>query len=329
MKKIFTMAAIAATAFVSCTDNDNSCKVEPKGDAITIQSLISEVTPTPLAVPQTRTSYGGASGTTAAWAESDKIGLFCAESNPAAVNGDFTVTGVASTPVWTPTTDIYWKDGSTAHKFQAYYPYASGNSDPTAVKIPALNAQTGTLNSALDFLVSNNQNSTGVTRTASAVPLTFTHALTLVEFNIVLGAGVTSAITLQNVVFGSATVGNKLFTSDANSTINLSTAAITAGTATNTITLTPASAPTITAAVTPIRVFMLPGTFTAPTVQLNIKEGTTAVAIAASSIGTTIFAAATKYSYTITLSQSKITISAPTITDWTPITGTPLNPGIL
>lgn len=143
---------------------------------------------------------------------------------------------------WTPSSTMYWKDGTTSHTFLAYYPYASGNT-AAAVKLPNIGTQTGTLNPAFDFLISNNLGTTGVTR-PGAVGLTFTHALSLVEFKIVLGSGLTAGTTLTSLTLASPTASDKLYTNDGTSTIALATGTITPGTlTTNTATITPGTPP--------------------------------------------------------------------------------------
>lgn len=327
MKKFFTIAAIAASTLISCSDNE-VCPPPQGTDEIKIFSVITDVTQTPLLAPQTKTTIGGTGGTTASWAEGDKIGVFSTQSTPASDNNAFTVAGISSTPVWTPTTAIYWKDGTTAHKFLAYYPHASGNT-AAAVKLPNIGTQNGTLDPASDFLISSNLNSTGVARSANPIGLTFTHALSLIEFNIVLGNGLVTGTTLTSAVLASSTSGDKLFTTDGTSTIALSSGVITPGTLTsNTATITPASAPILSATATPIRVLLLPGTFTAPTLTLNLSESSVAIAVPAASLVTATFAPGTKYIYTVTVSRTAISISNPTITPWADGGTTSINPGI-
>lgn len=323
MKRILCFAALAALA-TSCAQSE-ACDPNPSrsDNQISVSAVIADVSdPAPALSSETRASY---TGSTAAWAENDALGLFCAEATPAAVNLQYTVTGVGSTPVWTPSSAIYWKDGTTLHKFLAYAPYAAGNTVSTAVKLPNLGTQTGAMNAALDFLISNNQKS-GIARTAS-VGLTFTHALSLVEFQMKIGGGIAAGTTLTSFTLAGG-ASEKLF-SAADATIDLSTAAITPGTATNSVTVTPGTAPTLSATATSLYAMLLPGTYTGPTLAINIKEaGTTDFSIPALAIGTTQFEAGKKYTYVVTISRTAITISNPTITDWTPVSGGTLNPGL-
>ncbi len=315
MKKILFVAALAALC-ASCSDGE-TCESD-RHDQIALSAAIAEV-----AADETRTGFTGSS---AAWASGDVIGVFCTQAS--AVNVPFTAAGAGASATWTSSPAIYWLDGLTTHKFLAYYPYASGNNDPAAVKIPALNAQTGTLSPAQDFMLSNNQNTTGVLRSGGAVALTFTHAFSLVELKVQLGNGLAAGTTLTNAVLAGG-ASEKLFTSDANSTIALSTGTITAGTTANTLTAAPATAPTLSATPTSLYILLLPGTYVGPTLTLSIKDGgTTSYTTAAQPLGTLAFLPGTKYSYTVTVSRNAIAISNPTITDWTTVTGTPLNPTI-
>lgn len=319
MKKLLLLAAVGAL-FNACSDDDPRVAKTPT--TIQISPLIATVSTK--ALPDTRTAI---TGSTAAWTNNDAIGLYCAQSDPAAVNDQFTVTGLPSSPVWTPATAIYWIDGTTAHKFLAYAPYASGNTDPTAVKLPAINTQTGTINPAHDVLISNNQYSTGVVRTGS-VALTFTHALALIEYDIILGAGIAAGTTLASTVTAGA-AAEKLYTTDATSTINLTSGAITVAAGSNTATVTPGTPPTLSSTATPFYTLIVPGTYTGPTLTVNIKEGgSTSLTTATVPVGTTIFQAGRKYTYQVTVSRTAITISTPTITDWTSVPGTAITPGI-
>ena len=275
----------------------------------------------------TRTAF---TGSTAAWVDGDSLGLFAPQASPAAgVNVKYTVSGVASTPVWAASPTLYWRDPTSLHRFLGYAPYASGNSDTTAIKIPALSSQNGTLRSTQDFLISNNQR-LGVARGSGSVPLAFTHAFALIEFKFQIGNGVLAGTTLTGFTFAGA-AAEKLFTTDNTSTISLPTGAITAGAGTtNTITVTPVSPPTLTTSPSAAYYMMLlPGTYTGPTLAVTIRDGgTTAYTTAASSVGTTKFDPGKKYTYTVTVSRSVITISPVTITDWTTVNGGTLTPGI-
>ena len=116
--KRFLLCTCTAILLLSCS-NDPACEPDNNDDAIKVSALIANIK------PADRTTISGTG--TASWADGDAIGVFCSQSKPAATNLSFAVSGVSSTPVWTPASQIYWADGTTAHTFLAYYPYASGN----------------------------------------------------------------------------------------------------------------------------------------------------------------------------------------------------------
>lgn len=310
-----------AAAVVSCT-KDDECDpgtLPVNDNAITIDPVIAQVTTT------ARTAI---TGSTATWKNGDSIGVFCAQAMPsAAVNIPFTVADT-STHVWTNPTPIYWKDGTTSHLFTAYAPYAAGNTSATAVKLPSLGTQNGTIAPAMDFLISKNLYNPGVTRSANPVGLVFTHAFALIQLQITVNASLAAGTTLTSVVL-TAGASDTLVTTDGSATINLTNGAITAANIANTATVTPGTPPALSSTATNIYVLILPKTVTTtPTLKINLSEGGTAISPATVPLGTTQFAAGSKYTYTVAISRTAITISNPTITDWTTVNGSALNPGI-
>ncbi len=310
MKKVILLACVAL-GWVAC-DKDDACSRNSESADNVISFSPSIVS----AAMATRTAY---SGSTASWTSGDSIGVYADHptGNPPA-NVQYSYNGTA----WTTTTNMYWVDGTTVHKFLGYAPYAAANTTYTAVKLPSLAGQTGAIDPTKDFLISNNAWTTGVTRPTSApysVSLVFTHALSLIEFDISV-TGFAANTTLTNFVTAVSS-GGALVTSDAtSSTINLTTGTITAGTTANTVTATPGTPPTLSATPTKLYLLILPGTYTSPTLAVNLSEAGTTVSIPASAIGTTTFAPATKYTYAVSVTRTAITISNPSITDW--ITGT-------
>ena len=315
MKKMILLACMAL-GWVAC-DKDDVCSrdSEPTNNVIRFSPSIISATMT------SRTAYSGSS---ASWISGDAIGIYADRptGNPPA-NVQYSYNGTA----WTTSTNLYWTDGITAHKFLGYAPYAAANPTYTAVKLPSLTGQTGTIDPTKDFLISNNAWTTGVTRPASApysVSLIFTHALTLIEFNISV-TGFAANTTLTNLITAVSS-GGALITSDATtSTINLTNGAITAGTTANTVTVTPGTPPTLSATPTKLYLLILPGTYTSPTLAVTLSEAGTTVSVPAAAIGTTTFAPATKYAYTVNVTRTAITISNPSITDWISGTGGNIN----
>lgn len=318
MKKILILAAIAA--LWSCND-DKSCN-PPKSNRIDISAAIAGITVNPAIDSRTVIT-----GSTAAWTDGDALGLFCPEATTPGVNVQYTVANTSGTPSWSTSTPLYWANGTTVHKFLAYAPYASGNTSATAVKVPAINTQTGTIAPAQDLLISNNLNTSGIARD-TPVELTFTHAFALIELKILLGGGIAANTTLVSFTIAGG-AAEKLYTSDNTSTINLSSGAFTLGAGTNTAAITPATPPVLTTTTTSYYALVVPGSYTAPSLTLNIKEGgTTSMTTATVPVGTNAFDAAKKYTYTVTVSRTAITISTATITDWVTVNGSPINPGI-
>lgn len=324
MKKTLLITCIALT-WMACS-KDSDCPEEPDNGEIKITATLATTIKA-----DTKTTI---KGDTATWKDGDAIGLFCDQPTASApANINFTVSGVASTPSWTTSTPIYWTDGTTTHKFLAYAPYASGNTSYTAIPLPALTGQTGTIDPTKDFLYSKNQWGTnnGVARTGGPVALTFTHALSLVQFNIkVNGSGSFAAGTTLTGITLAGGASDKVYSSDATSSkIDLSTGTITAGTTTNTTAVTPGTPPTLSSSTaTKLYVLILPGTFTAPTLAITIKEGSATFTVPATALSTTTFAAGSRYSYDVTISRTAIAISNPIISDWNLVSGTAINPGL-
>ena len=153
------LTAVAA-AWIAC-DRDDECRpTAGDGQQITILAGIADSKPVSDVIPESKTTI------TAARRRGKRrpnYGLFCTQSVPAAVNVSFSATGNGASATWSADSPIYWgAPATTPHTFLAYSPYASGNSSASAVKVPALNVQTGTVNPALDLLISNNLASSGV-----------------------------------------------------------------------------------------------------------------------------------------------------------------------
>lgn len=311
MKRFLMLAATAIALFGCSDDSDDNSDYGVNNDEIRVSAYLADVKPT-----NSRTAIDGSTGT-ASWVAGDAIGLFSSEARLTASNVNFAASG-SSTLTWATSTPIYWADATTAHKFLAYAPYASGNTDATAIKLPQLSSQTGIITPAQDFLASNNLGTTGVTRTASSgtVDLTFTHVFSLIQFQITIHSSIASGTTLKTCTFSGANAADKVFTSDATSTIKLVDKTTTIGATTNTITVTPSPSPTLSSTVVNFFLIIVPGTYV-PTVQFALTEGGATVTVPAASIASTAYAAGNKYTYTVNISRTAISISNPTITDWT------------
>lgn len=322
MKQLFIFV-ITLIALSGCAnDSDDGVCPTKENDEIKVSAFLATVK------PSTRTTIDGTGK--ASWANDDALGLFCPQARlSAAANLNFTVSGLPGSPAWAPASPIYWADATTTHTFLAYAPYASGNTSAASVKLPALTPQTGTINAAQDFLISNAYGTTGIQRPANGtVGLTFTHAFSLIQLQIAINSSIATGATLQSVAFAGGS-SDKVYTTDGTSTIALTSGTITpaTGATTNTLTLTPATAPTLSTTVTNFFIIILPGTY-APSLQIVISEGGPNITIPAASISSTAYAAGSKYTYTVNISRTAITLSNPVITDWTSVPSGTVNGGI-
>lgn len=311
MKRLLLLMS-AAALFSAC---DKDCDEPVYNDnQISVSALMEGMT------PGTKVTDDG---TNASWETNDVIGLFCAQSNPAAANAQFTYSG----STWSAGTPVYWKDYSTLHKFYAYAPYASGNT-VTAVAVPLLNSQNGTITSAQNLLYSNNLDA-GIAKTSNGgnASLTFKHALSLIQLNIVTDNSVPSGTKLSSAVI-SGGASDAVTTSGAGATLNVQTGVITGNSATsNSITVQPASPVTLSSTPITLNVLLLPVT-SSLTLVVNTAFSDSSTGSAQISMGaSSTFAQFTKYTYTVTVSRNAITITGMSISPWTsggsPI---PINP---
>lgn len=143
---------------------------------------------------QSRTSMNKS---TASFISGDKIGIFdtLAKRN----NVLFSYNGTA----WSTTTPMYWSSGTSSHIFYAYYPYRSANQG-MKVTIPILNNQVVSTvpDTACDMLIAGPKTQTRI----ASVPLTFTHAFALLQFNVT--TSLVTTYSLKSVVLqGGNTAG--------------------------------------------------------------------------------------------------------------------------
>lgn len=313
MKTILFIASIAAL-FTACTKDDsyNNCK---DNDEVSISALMAGL------APNSRTTDDG---TNANWVANDSLGLFCTQSNPIATNVKYTYLSNN----WSATAPIFWKDYTTLHQFYAYAPYAGGNT-VTAVKIPVLNTQTGTINSTHNVLYSNNQRA-GINRPANngTVPLTFKHVLALIQLNIKIDGTVPTGTALTSATI-TGQAGEGLTTSATGATFSLSDSTFTANGATNNlITVQPSPALTLsTSTATTLNILVFPIATTTPTLTINCSFTDATTGSASISLGSNLtFTRSTKYIYTVTLSRNAIVITNVTINPWLPGGSNTINP---
>lgn len=126
----------------------------------------------------------GMTGSTAAFVAGDKIGV--GEALTGRQNVPYTFSGTS----WSTAATMYWRNATATHTFYAYYPYQPGSPGASAV-LPLLNNQTVSAtaqipDAACDMLVAGPK--TQIRTAGSSVALTFTHAFSLLQFNIRLGS---------------------------------------------------------------------------------------------------------------------------------------------
>lgn len=257
--------------------------------------------------PETRTSYP-ANGSTASFASGDNIGV--TETATTKGNIRYTYNGT----LWNTSTNMYWKDGTTTHTFYAYYPYNAASTANTAV-IPLLNNQVVTTvpDASSDLLVSGPKTQKRNDPTnGTNVPLTFTHAFSLLQFNVKRGS---SLYVLDNITIqaGNTSGGSNRYgiinTVNGVSQIwyNHMTQAIEAVANTSAIYSTTLSRDfasfSLLPTATPFYFFVMPGTYAnpVPAVKLSLKLLGLVKLTNFTPLNTTTFNPNTKYSYDVQL----------------------------
>ena len=164
--------------------------------------------------------------TETAFESGDKVGLFVvnhnADGSAAALNtsGNYVDNMLYTyTNVWTPATEIYWKDGKTHADFYLYYPYRQHVESVTAMPFSTKADQsTLTAYKSGDLLIGSTLN---VAPALSAVRIEARHIMSQVDIRLKAGAGFTeSTLAAANV---KVSINN--IRTDA--TVDLATAAVT------------------------------------------------------------------------------------------------------
>lgn len=201
MKKLFTLAAVAAMMF-SCSKSED---ITPDAGKLPINISVGQ---------QTRANDE-------VFEDGDEVGIYVvnydgstagalAESGNQADNSKFTY----SNSVWTPDETIYWKDANTAADFYAYYPYsASANISAHPFSVQA-DQSTEDAFWASDFLWGKTAN---VSPTPNAVSIQTNHSLSRIIVNIKPGEGFTAES------WATATKSVKICDVKTSATIDLST----------------------------------------------------------------------------------------------------------
>lgn len=206
MKKLFTLAAVAAMMF-SCSKSED---VTPDAGKLPINISIGQ---------QTR-----ANDTT--YENGDEVGVYVVNYNGATAgtlatsgnqvdNAHFTFDGSK----WSPENSIYWKDKSTAADFYAYYPYSESTNISAHPFSVQANQSSENAFWASDFLWGK---ATKVSPTKNAVPIVTNHSLSRILVDIKPGNGFTAES------WAAATKSVKICDVKASATIDLSTGIATA-----------------------------------------------------------------------------------------------------
>jgi len=124
----------------------------------------------------------------------DEIGFFSDRAYTTApgvfaTNVDYTAQSTGTISTFSSSTPVYWDGTANVHDFGAYYPYAPGALDYTAIPIslPALQAQVGSSTThigALDFEVATPIGLTPVPGANPSVDFTFNHVFTILKFDL-------------------------------------------------------------------------------------------------------------------------------------------------
>ena len=173
--------------------------------------------------------------TETAFESGDKVGLFVVNRNTDGSAATLNTSGnyvdnmlYTYTNVWTPATEIYWKDDKTHADFYLYYPYRQQVESVTAMPFSTKADQSAEADyKAGDLLIGSTLNAAP---SSSAVRIETKHVMSLVDIVIKPGAGFTES------TLAAAKVRVSLNNIKTSATADLATAAVTATGAASTVT---------------------------------------------------------------------------------------------
>ena len=173
--------------------------------------------------------------TETAFESGDKVGLFVVNRNADGSQAALLTTGnyvdnmlYTYTNVWTPATEIYWKDDKTHADFYLYYPYRQQVESVTAMPFSTKADQsTLTAYKSGDLIIGSTLN---VAPALSAVRIEARHVMSQVDIRLKAGAGFTES------TLAAANVRVSLNNIRTDATVDLATAAVTATGQASTIT---------------------------------------------------------------------------------------------
>jgi hypothetical protein len=185
---------IMVQTFTACTDDTLQDSAQPDGGRIAFDLAIGGSV-------QTRVST--AADFSSAWEQGDAVGLFAvshASGTPAALaaSGNYmnNVSLALGASVWSLSPAQYYPADGNQLDFYAYYPRQTTVANATGMTFTVQTDQSaGTNFNKSDLLLAKQMN---VAKSASPVPLAFSHALSLVQVQ-VTNATATTTVTLLNV----------------------------------------------------------------------------------------------------------------------------------
>ncbi len=169
--KYLVMAVMSMGLMTACHDDENVSGKQESRQPVQFNMNLN----------QSRTVTGTDNNRTTKWSEGDAVGIFvCKHGTQELVytNAKYVLSG----GFWSAADEESKIYSDEAYDFYAYYPYASGVTDPKSVAVTALSDQTTADNYAQsDFLAAQN---TAVDKNATTVSLTFSHLFSMVEVKI-------------------------------------------------------------------------------------------------------------------------------------------------
>lgn len=288
---------------VSCTESDF------RADAELPVQVCASVAGSRLSRESSRTRTG-MTGSTAAFVSGDRIGV--SETLTGRSNVLYTSNGTS----WSTASVMYWRNATSIHTFYAYYPYQS-NSPGTSAVLPVLSNQTVSAttqvpDASCDMLVAGPK--TQARTAGTAVALNFTHAFSLLQFNIRLGSilnlYVLNNITIQGGNLTDASNRYGLVNTTANPTLinyDLTTGTIRDYGNQSTVYATSLSRNfssfSLLTSTTPFYFLVLPGSYNNPKPAVSITVALAGLVSVGRNapLPQTTFAPNTKYTYQITV----------------------------
>lgn len=200
-----TAAILAATSCSSDSDSPSPPAPQPGRMAVHISATVTRATDTAF-------EQGDEAGLYIVNRRDDGSAATLQASSNQADNVRFTYDGA-----WSTSPEIYWRDDTTHADFYFYYPYRSGMTDVKAMPFAVATDQSGeAAHKAADLIMGSAHD---VAPTASAVPITARHAMSLMQISLAAGVG----ITADDLAKATVTIGGLR----CNATVDLAAATVT------------------------------------------------------------------------------------------------------